>query len=139
MSYDDYAGLPDDFSGMSVPLVSKRMKEALEAAGVENVDFFPVTLRETDSGATYDYFAFNRIGLVSARAGSTMKSHDGDYVGDTRVDDLVIDERAAGGLLMFRLKETFSVIVVHRNVKESIERAGIDTVRFVEPDDFMAI
>ena len=43
----------------------------------------------------------------------------------------------AGGRLMFRLAENTSAILVHRSVRDAIEAAGIEAVRFVEPADFL--
>ena len=138
---DGYTGLPDAFQDMSVPLMSKSLKEAIEAAGVDNIVFLPVTLRNTDTGDVYEYFAFNLIGLVAAAdaAKSKMFSYDGDYVGDTQIQGLAVDDTQTRGFLMFRLKEKFSVIMVHKSVKESIERSGIPTVKFVKPEDFVAL
>ena len=139
--HDGFTGPPDDFQDMSVPLMSKRLREAIESSGVDNIDFHPVTVRNTETGEAHEYFAFNLIGLVAAAdpAKSKLSSHDGDFIGDTQIADLVIDDARAGGLLMFRLKEKFTVILVHRKVKEAIERAGIASVTFVKPEDFMAL
>jgi hypothetical protein len=139
--YDGYSGLPDDLQDTNVPLVSKRLKEAIESAGVDNNDFSPVTVRNADTGEVYEYFAFNLIGLVAAAdpAGSEMTSRDGDFIGDTSISGLVIDESKCRDLLMFRLKEKFSVILVHETVKQAIERHGIASVRYIDPGDFMAL
>ena len=139
--HDGYTGLPDDFQDMSVPLMSKRLREAIESAGVDNIDFHPLTVRNSETGEAYEYFAFNLIGLVAAadHAKSNLASHDGDFLGDSQVHDLAIDDARTRGLLMFRLKEKFTVILVHRKVKEAIERAGIGSVTFVKPEDFMAL
>jgi len=139
--YLDYRGGPDEFLDLNVPLMSKRLKETIQAAGVDNVNFHPVTLRNTVTGETYEYFAFNLIGLVDAvdPGQSNITSHDGDFLGDSSITDLAVDEEAARGLLMFRLKQKFSVILVHRKVKEAVERVGIPSVRFIAPQDFMAL
>ena len=138
--HDGFAGLPDDFQDMSVPLMSKRLRQAIESAGVDNIEFYPVTVRNSQTGEAYEYFAFNLVGRVAAAdPAAKMSSHDGDFVGDTQVYELAIDESRARGLLMFRLEEKFTVILVHRTVKEAIERASIGSVTFVTPEDFMAL
>jgi len=136
-----YKGGSDEYLDSNVPLMSKRLKETIEAAGVDNVKFHPITLRNTKTGETYDYFAFNLIGLVDAVdfKKSTLTSHDGDFIGDSAIHDLVVDEKAGRGLLMFRLKEKFSVILVHKKIKEAVERSGITSVKFIDPKDFMAL
>ena len=139
--YGGYAGPPDEYLDTSVPLMSKRLKETIESAGVDNVRFHPVTLRNTETGETYEYFAFNLIGLVDAvdLGRSTMTSHDGDFLADTSISELGVDAAKARGLLMFRLKQKWSVILVHRTVKDAIERVGITSVKFIAPEDFMAL
>ncbi len=139
--YDGYAGLLDEFKDENVPLMSKRLKETIESAGVDNVKFYPVVLRNKKTKKTHEYFAFNLIGLVDAvdLGKSSITSHDGDFFGDSSITNLAVNEKAGRGLLMFRLKEKFSVILVHRKVKEAIEKAGITSVKFIAPEDFMAL
>jgi len=139
--YYGYVGQPDDFQDFSVPLMSKRLKQVLQSAGVDNINFHPVTLRNTETGQTYDYYAFNLVGLVSAVDFSQSKigSHDGDFIGDSQIHDLVIDDTKCRHALMFRMVEQFSTILVHRTVKEAVERSGITSVKFIRPEDFMAL
>jgi len=141
VAHDGFVGVPHDFQDDVVPLMSARMKEAIESAGVDNIKFLGVTLRNPATEETYDYFAFNLIGLVSAAdfSQSQITSHDGDFVGDSQVHNLVLDESKTRGLLMFRMKEKFSTILVHRKVREAIEKRGINTVGFMAPEDYMAI
>jgi hypothetical protein len=136
--HEGYKGEPDDFSDHNIPLMSKRLKEAIESAGVDNITFYPVTVRTKKE--TYEYFAFNLVGLVSVvDPASEIKSPDGDFLGDSSITDLVIDDEKGRGLLMFRLKEKFSVILVHKKLKEVIEQRGIASVKFLAPEDFMAL
>jgi hypothetical protein len=139
--YGGYQGGPDEYMDSNVPLMSKRLKEAIEAAGADNLNFYPITLRNAETGETYEYFAFNLIGLIDVvdLGQSTMTSHDGDFIGDTAISDLAVEEEAARGLLMFRLKQKFSVILAHKKIKEAVEAVGIPSVKFIEPGDFMAL
>lgn len=139
--YDGYVGLPPELSDTNVPVMSARLKEALIAAGVDNINFLPITLRNSETGQTYEYFAFNLVGLVGAAdmTKSNITSHDGDFFGDSVVHDLAIDESKINGLLMFRLKEKFSAVLVHKSVKDTIESRGIDTLKFIDPKDYMAL
>lgn len=139
--HEGYRGLPADLQDGEVPLMSKRLKQAIDAAGVDNIDFMPITLRNSMTQEAYDYFAFNLVGLISAVdfGRSVLTSHDGDFAGDTQILDLAIDESRCHGQLMFRMKEKFSAILVHCKVKRAIEQVGITTVRFVEPERFMAL
>lgn len=138
--YDGFTGPPDDLQDMSIPLMSKRLREAIESAGVDNLEFHPITVRNAATSEAYEYFAFNVVGLVAAADPWKSSSRSGrDFVAHSQIHDLVIDDASARGLLMFRLKERFTVILVHRTVREAIERAGIGSVTFVRPEDFMAL
>jgi hypothetical protein len=139
--HDGFTGEPHDFQDNNVPLMSARLKEAIESVGIDNINFFPVTLRNPATERTYEYFAFNLIGLVAAAdlAKSQIASHDGDFMGDSQIHNLVLDESKAHGLLMFRLKEKYSTLLVHHKVRDAILSRQIDTVQFIEPEDYMAL
>jgi hypothetical protein len=132
---------PADWQDQGVPFMSKRLKAAIDSAGVDNINYLPITLKNTETGKVYEYFAFNLLGLVDAAdpAQSKIDSHDGDFVGDSQINDLIIDDEKCGGLLMFRLKQKFSAVVVHEKIKKAVEAAGITTVTFMKPEDYMAL
>jgi hypothetical protein len=138
---DGFKGDPVDFQDQTVPLMSKRLKEVLDSAGVDNINYLPITLRHTETGQIYDYFAFNLLGLVAAAdlAQSDISSFDGDFVGDSQVHGLVIDPSKPGGALIFRLKEKFTAILVHEKIKQAVESAGIKTITFIKPENYMAL
>jgi len=136
--HDGYQGNPLELSDGEVPLVSDRLKQALIDAGVDNVDYYPVELKNKETGQTYEYFAFNIVGLVSAPdpSKSSVESYDGDYVGDSSIKDLVLDDTKTLNLLMFRLLQKFSTILIHERVRRHLEACGIDTLTFVRPEDY---
>jgi hypothetical protein len=121
--------------------MSNRLKQVLQSAGVDNINFHPVTLRNSETGQTYEYYAFNLVGRISAVdfKQSKIGSYDGDFVGDSQIHDLVIDDSRCRNALMFRMVEQFSTILAHRTVKEAVERSGITSVKFIKPEDFMAL
>ena len=136
--HDGYKGLPKEFSDGAIPLMSARLKGVLDAAAVDNIVYYPVQLKNSETGATYDYFAFNLLGLVSATdfGKSRLESYDGDFKGDSTIEHLVVDPAKARDLAMFRLTEKFSTILVHERVRKRIEGAGINTLTFVRPEDY---
>ena len=58
---------------------------------------------------------------------------------DTTIHKFVADESKAHGLPIFRMAESITAIVVHESVKKAIEAAGIDTVEFIKPEDYVSI
>ncbi|HEY4366068.1 MAG TPA: DUF1629 domain-containing protein [Steroidobacteraceae bacterium] len=134
-----YSGAPVELRDVCIPLMSVRLAEAVAAAGVDNVDFFPAVLRNTVSGQTYDYRAYKIIGMIAAAdlQKSEWSSYDGKPVADVSFESLVLDENRPRGLPMFRLAEKASAVVVHERVKQVIEARGIDTIEFVKPEEWV--
>ena len=62
---------------------------------------------------------------------SEWESYDGDTKKDVFFDKLVLDEGKCRGLSMFRLAESLSTVVVHKNVRDHLFLSGIDTMSFV--------
>lgn len=131
-------GVVPEFTDVPLPLMSRRLARCLGAAGVSNIDFYPVRIHEVASGKHHeDLLAFNLIGLVAAADldESVFQAPDGPRV-SVDFDSLVIDPARTHGALMFRLAESVNAIVVHENVRAAIEAAGIDTLTFLQPEDW---
>lgn len=113
-----YAGPPPDYYDDAVSLMSPRLADVLRRAGVDNLDLFPAVITYRGSGLRFDWWAFNLVGLGSAAS------------------------LAAGAQslpLMFRLQEYVMTTLVHASVRRAIEEAGIDTLTFVDPEDWIVI
>lgn len=65
-----------------------------------------------------------------------MMGTSGSTMGDADFHALIIDESKTAGLLLFRLAENISAIVVHERVKQSIEAAGIPGFAFYGPGEW---
>jgi hypothetical protein len=49
---------------------------------------------------------------------------------------LSIDESKARGLLIFRLAENITAVLVHEHVKKQVERSGIGTLTWLAPEEW---
>jgi hypothetical protein len=134
-----YEGPPVELRDVCIPIMSKRLGEALVEVGVDNVEFFDAILVNTVTRERYHYWAFKVVGLVAAAdlGQSDWESYDGKPIGDVSFEKLVIDESRIAGLLMFRLAENFSALMVHEKVREHVLSRGINTVEFVRPEDWV--
>lgn len=95
-----------------ITVMSKRLLEAIQSAGVKNLDTYAVELHDPVGGKVYkDFVAFNIVGLVPA---AKITPRD----------------------LLFRLAESVNAILIHDSVCTAIEDAGIDTLAFYEPEDW---
>jgi hypothetical protein len=139
--------LDPQFPGIMLPMYdagilvfSKPMVAALEKAGVDNMETFPAILRDVESGAEHrDYFAVNIVGAVAAAdlGRSEFDAPSGSRIVDVDFDSLVIDEKRAGDLLMFRLAECITAIVIHERVKQALESAKIPHLDFLPPEQWI--
>jgi hypothetical protein len=136
-----YTGPPRELCDVGVPIMSKRLADALAEVGVDNLQLFPVALRNTVTGQVYDYRAFKVVGLVAAADLSASKStvHDNKPVADVSFESLVIDETKTHSLLLFRLAENINALMVHDKVRKHILSKGIDTLTFIKPEDYVQV
>lgn len=112
-------------------VMTKKLAEALRNAGVANLDEYEAVITDVNSGQTHtDYVAVNVVGIVAA-----TDEANSEYDPDIRFfDKLKLDESAARETLLFRLKDAKYKIFVHEKVKENLENAGFDSLRFLDPD-----
>jgi hypothetical protein len=106
----------------SVSVTESRLVDTLRAAGVDNLQAFAAPIEHRRQNTTIGgYVALNVIGLVSCanlEESSTSKLADGYYF-----HELVLDRAKASSLLMFRLAESPTEIILHKKVAKAIEDA----------------
>jgi hypothetical protein len=121
------------------PIMREDLLDAMKSCGVDNLQLFSAVLKDPKAKTEHtNYKAVNVIGLVAAAdmaKSTTMALPNADLFGQT-FDGLAIDEKKAGGLLLFRLKESASAIVVHDRVKSGIEAAGVPGMTFYESGEW---
>jgi hypothetical protein len=135
----NYGGPPIEMRNGNLLLMSDRLVDALREAGVDNIDVYPAVLRNTKTGQTYSYKAVNIIGIISAAnlGESVWRSDDSVPLFDVSFESLVLKGGAAGEALLFRLAENSATILVHEKVREHVLAKGIDTLKFLEPKDYI--
>lgn len=136
-----YRGPPLELVDDGIPLMTARLAAALQAAGVDNVRFYPAVLRNTETQERFEYKAFNVAGVVAAAdlKQSEWSSHDGILAADVSFETLVIDESKTHGAKMFRLAENINALLVDESVRDHILKSGIDTLKFIPPEDWMQL
>ena len=103
-------------------LMSRRLVKTLEAAGVNNIQTFDAVItNEKTKAVIKDFVLVNIVGLVAAADMSKSKALP---LGPGHVfTELKIDPAKPRGMLMFRLAESFDVIV-HERVAKAIKAGG---------------
>lgn len=124
--------------GPNIPLFSPRLREALDAGGVDNIEYFPARVLNRSTGEQRPYFAANVIGLLRAmdRDQSQFMPYEDNPDVALTIDRLVIDDSRFDGLRLFRLAEFDLLIVVQDALKERLEQLALVGVDFVVPEDW---
>ncbi|MGH8622234.1 MAG: imm11 family protein [Burkholderiales bacterium] len=137
---EGYTGAPNDMYDENMCLMSDRMVAVLQSAGVDNLDLYPASLRNAETGESYPFQAVNIIGAVRAAdlKQSVWHSHDGDALFDTEFDSLVVNENGVRDLLMFRMAENTGVILIAEKIKRVLEASKFPTLRFIDPKNLVA-
>jgi hypothetical protein len=104
-------------------LMQQKLVDALEAAGVDNLQTFPTVVRRKDTGEEVPgYVAVSIVGRVKC---AVMTKSDAEPLATSNVfHKLTIDPARTGGQLMFRLRESSMVVLVHETVAKAIEAGG---------------
>ena len=122
------------------PLMSDELVAALRECGVDNLDCYQAVIRETATGKEYNsYKAVNIIGVVRAAdmaASNTVDLGTSDLIA-IFFRHLELDEsRIPGNLLLFRMAEAVSTIVVQKKVRDHLLSKGFEKLEFFEPSEW---
>jgi hypothetical protein len=109
-----------------LPLFSARLRSALDAAGVDNIQYFDAHLRHPGGYVVErGYFVANVLGRVRAvdRKASRFGAPTGAIPGDLL--SFNIQPEAVRDLRLFRLDEDPTLIVIDEPLKVALESAGL--------------
>jgi hypothetical protein len=127
------------YAAEDFPVMRDDLVEALRAVGVDNLETFPAVIRDVTTGIDHtNYKAFNIIGVaaVADMGKSVTMPHSESNLIDVAFESLAIDESRANGLLLFRLAEAVSAIIVSEVIKQEVERRDLPGMMFYEPADW---
>lgn len=119
-------------------VVRKDFADALKEGGVDNIDYYELTLRDLETGQTWNtHLVANVIGVVDAidMEASEVSS---DSPPETAVlfDKIVISEQKCRGLKIFRPRHKQTSLLVSQELRDFIEARHFKHVEFVDPEDY---
>ena len=133
-------GARKSYYNVTIPLMTRRLLSALQGSGVDNIDPYAVRIRDSASGELDDgYVAINVLGAVAAADLMLSRYEDPSGLGraDLDFDSVVLAPEQARGLLLFRLAECVTALVVHVSVREALEAAGGFGLAFIPPEEWI--
>ena len=127
------------YSGIGYHLMRDDLIEALQAAGVDNLQLFPAVIIDPTTGTEHkNYKAFNVVGVVAAA--DMAKSQRMPTTDSTMIDvdfaSLAIDEVKAAPYRLFRLAESVNAIIVNDVVKAEVKSRAIPGMKFYKPENW---
>jgi hypothetical protein len=112
-------------------LLSERAIKTLERVGVDNIEYFDARVTSTHFSKVPNYKVANIVGVVSG-----LDLAKSDVVMGRRnrvlaIEKMVFDESRLQPHKICRLQEDIMLMVVHKDIKDAIERQGLTGFRFV--------
>lgn len=119
-------------------LYHKKLCKALKDFGVDNIQYYPVLLRDQESGKTEDnYFLVNIIGLIDCIDMATSRVQPWPSGRGFDFLSMSIDETKTQGLSIFRLKDDPTKVLISAPLKDFVEKNKVMVgVRLIDPKDY---
>jgi hypothetical protein len=110
---------PDFFTVVPTTFCSQRMRDALNAAGADNIEYYPVEMQEPSGKRLDGYFAMNIIGRIEC-----MDRERSEFTEwrkrIARIQSLSLNASAPKGVKIFRPHEYPDIILISEDVAEAI-------------------
>lgn len=122
--------MPDIYT-YNLPLVSARLKDILDDAGVNNVFYKPIYLYN-DADETHLYYLM-LVRPLNCVVWEKSKHTVSEFSGLKKiVGSFVINDREVGNYKIFKIKDILNRFwVVSEEIKEKIERAGLVGIKLL--------
>ncbi|MCU0634527.1 MAG: hypothetical protein MUE41_06610 [Gemmatimonadaceae bacterium] len=121
------------------PLMRMDLLDAVRDAGVDNLELFDAIVDDPQRTTTHtDFKAVNVLGVAALADLSKTTRHGTrpEALISADIASLTIDEARAADLLMVRLAESVSAVVVDERVKRVVEARGIPGMTFYDPGEW---
>lgn len=128
--------LPDILRPNASLLFSQRFIDLLGSLGVDNIQYFDADVVHEISGKKLPYKVANVVGIVSGLDmdnSEVILSPRGNVM---NIEKMCLDEDKLQGHKIFRLQERRPHLVVHKSIKEAVEREGLVGFMFVTDDEY---
>jgi len=120
-----------------IPLFSDKLRQALDALGIDNIDYYAVRLthpRNVEIDTTY--WLANVVGSVECldveNSNVTRKEGRKTY----KIKSFVIDESRVGDARLFRLAEKKTIILIDQTLKDELEKLDLKDVRILNTREY---
>lgn len=135
--------LPDNVSGTELVIISDKVRQALAAERVTNVEYLPLTIvNHKKKVASKDYFILNPPDVVDCidLEASEVKWNAIDKTLISRCKQLVLKEaNVPKDAKVFRPKHLPNQILIRSDLAKKLEGAGLTGLHFTDPAKFRGL
>lgn len=125
-----------DIINPGVPLFSQKMKEALDALGVTNIDYYPVHIVDYDSRETLAEYWLAIVTDIIACIDLDKSKFEENKMGKTVITKFAIDHDKTAGLNLFRFHNIPGLIIINEVLKEKLSKIEFKGVSFKHTDEY---
>lgn len=130
-----------DIIGGFLTLYSDELKEALEEQGVDNVNYYPIRLRDQNTGMTEGgYWLVNIIGLydcIDLQKSKIKRSASDLDENDFEILSLAIDKKKTNGAKIFRLYNHPTLVIISEELKQFFDETDMLVgVELLQTEDY---
>jgi hypothetical protein len=138
--YKKATKLADFLFCVGPPVISPKLRQAIEALGQQKIEFLPITILDHKKKvATKDYVVMNPLEIIDCVdiKASKVEWNDDDHTMIAQMDSLVLREsKIAKHVLIFRAKFMESDILVRSEVADALRPQGLTGLHFIEQEDY---
>ena len=131
-----------DYHILPRPVISSKIKNALEKLKIEGVQYIPATITSKSNKKYENFFLlhiFNLIKCLDLKKSNFDYDEDSDTVDDLRsflLDEKALSEMPLNIRLVFILREWPSIYICHKTIMEAILSVNPTGIRFIPISDW---
>ncbi|MDQ7045403.1 MAG: hypothetical protein Q9M32_05755 [Sulfurimonas sp.] len=119
-----------DILNPGVPLFSKKMKEALDSAGVNNIDYYEVLIIDSQTKEALAEYYLAIVKSIVSCIDLEKSEFKQNATGKAFISEFCIDESKTAGLDLFRFHNIPGLIMITETLKEKLSKIEFEGVSF---------
>ena len=125
-----------DIINPGVPLFSQKMKSALDACGITNIDYYPVLIVDSQTKEVLAEYWLGIVKDIIACIDLDKSRFEETKMGRPVITRFAIDHKRTGGSNLFRFHNIPGLIIIDEALKESLSKTDFKGVSFQPTQDY---
>lgn len=125
-----------DIINPGVPLFSNKIKRALDAYGITNIDYYPVLIVDEDTKETLAEYWLGIVTDIVACVDLDKTSFKETATGQKVISEFVIKQSKTKGLNLFRFHNIPGLIIISEELKRELSKTEFKGVSFKPTSEY---